>query len=142
MITLEIATRIANGVLAEGARRGFAPLCAVVLDAGGHILCLVRDERASIHRPQIAMAKASGCIGLGVGGRTLAGMAKERPTFIGALSDIFPNGCVAAPGGVLIRDAGGKLLGAVGVTGDQSDNDEACAKAAIERAGLIADTGD
>jgi len=141
ILTLDQAGRIVDAALAEGRHRGFAPLCAVVLDAGGHALALKRDERASIHRPQIATAKASGCLGMGFGGRELARRAEAMPAFIAALNGIFPDGILPVPGGVLIRDDNGILLGAVGVSGDTSDNDEICALAGIAAAGLPGDTG-
>jgi uncharacterized protein GlcG (DUF336 family) len=140
-LTLVKARTIADATLADGASRGFAPLCVVVLDAGGHPLALLRDERAAISRPEIATAKAAGCLGMGLGGRELARRAQAAPAFFTALAGILPRGIVPAAGGVLIRDAGGALLGAVGVSGDTSDNDEICALAGIAAAGLIADTG-
>ena len=141
MLTLEQATRIVDDALAEGAKRGFKPLCIVVLDAGGHALALKRDERASISRPEIATAKAAGCLGMGFGGRELARRAEKMPDFIAALNAIFAKGILPVPGGVLIRNAAGSLLGAVGISGDTSDNDEVCAVAGIKAAGLVADTG-
>lgn len=141
MLTLDQALTIARETLAEGQKRGFAPLCCVVLDAGGHALALLRDDKASIYRPEIATGKASGCLGMGFGGRELARRAAAAPTFFTGLQSIFPNGIIPVPGGVLIRDGGGKLIGAVGVSGDTSDNDEICAVAGIEAAGLRADTG-
>lgn len=140
-LTLNHARDIAQATLAEGAARGFAPLCVVVLDAGSHPLALLRDERAAISRPEIATAKAAGCLGMGLGGRELARRAQAVPAFFSALSGVFPKGIVPVAGGVLIRDAVGALLGAVGVSGDTSDNDEICAVAGIAAAGLIADTG-
>lgn len=141
MLTLEQASIIVDTVLADGKARGFAPLCAVVLDAGGHALSLKRDERASISRPEIATGKAAGCLGMGFGGRELAKRAAAMPGFFTAIAASFPKGIVPVPGGVLIRDASGVLLGAVGVSGDTSDNDEICALAGIAAAGLQADTG-
>lgn len=140
-LTLDHARTIAETTLAEGKALGFAPLCAVVLDTGGHALCLMRDERASISRPEIATAKAAGCLGMGFGGRELARRAALVPHFFASLTTVFPKGVIAVPGGVLIRDATGALLGAVGVSGDTSDNDEVCALAGIAAAGLVADTG-
>lgn len=140
-LTLDQASGIVDVALAEGSRRGFHPLCVVVLDAGGHALALKRDERASISRPEIATAKAAGCLGMGFGGREIAKRAQAVPAFIAALNGIFPKGILPVPGGVLIRDAGGALLGAVGISGDTSDNDEICAVAGIEAASLVADTG-
>lgn len=140
-LTLKQASTITDVALTEGARRKFAPLCVVVLDPGGHALALKRMERASISRPQIATAKAAGCLGMGFGGRELARRAQAVPAFFTALASILPQGIVPVAGGVLIRNAAGELLGAVGVSGDTSDNDEICAVAGIEAAGLIADTG-
>jgi uncharacterized protein GlcG (DUF336 family) len=140
-LTLTQASTIVDTALAEGKARGFAPLCVVVLDAGGHALVLKRDDRASISRPEIATGKAAGCLGMGFGGRELAKRAAAVPSFFTALASAFPKGIIPVPGGVLIRDAGGALLGAVGVTGDTSDNDEICAVTGIAAAGLVADTG-
>src|SRR5690348_15193291 len=131
MLTLDQASTIVDTALAEGAKRGFAPLCVVVLDAGGHPLVLKRVERASISRPEIATAKAAGCLGMGFGGREIARRAQGAPAFYATLATIFPKGIVPVPGGVLIRDTQGTLLGAVGISGDTSDNDEICAVAGI-----------
>lgn len=133
--------KIVQSVLSEGNARGLAPLCCVVLDAGGHPLALLRDDAASIHRPQIALAKASGCLGMGFGGRELKRRADAMPAFFYGLNSIFPAGILPVPGGVLIRSAG-QIIGAVGVSGDSSDNDEICAVAGIRAAGFDADTGD
>jgi uncharacterized protein GlcG (DUF336 family) len=140
-LTMDQALTIAQATLAEGAKLGCAPLCAVVLDTGGHALALLRNERASISRPEIATAKAAGCLGMGFGGREIAKRATAVPTFFAALNGVFPKGLLPVPGGVLIRDARGALIGAVGVSGDTSDNDELCALAGIAAAGLVADTG-
>jgi uncharacterized protein GlcG (DUF336 family) len=141
MLSLEQASTIIDTALAHARRAGLKPLCIVVLDAGGHMLALKRDEHASLARPQIATAKAAGCLGLGFGGRDIARRAVERPAFYAALASILPQGLVPVAGGVLIRDAAGALLGAAGVTGDTSENDEACAVAGILAAGLVADAG-
>ena len=141
MLSLDQALTIARETLAEGGKLGFAPLCCVVLDPGGHALALLRDERASIYRPEIATGKAAGCLGMGFGGRELAKRAAALPHFFTGLQAVFPKGMIPVPGGVLIRDANGTLLGAVGVSGDTSDNDEICAVAGIAAAGLQADIG-
>lgn len=140
-LTLEQASAIVDAALAEGQRLGCHPLCVVVLDTGGHTLALKRSERASISRPEIATAKAAGCLGLGFGGREIAKRAEAVPEFIAALNGIFPKGILPVPGGVLIRDGSGTLLGSVGISGDTSDNDEICAVAGIAAASLTADTG-
>lgn len=139
-LTLEQGVTIAQEALAEGQRLGLAPLCCVVLDAGGHVVALLRDERASIHRPEIATAKAAGCLGMGFGGRELQRRADAMPAFFAGLQAVFPKGILPVPGGVLIK-SNDALLGAAGVSGDTSDNDETCALAGIAAAGLTADTG-
>jgi len=140
-LTFDQALAIAKATLEEGRGRDFAPLCAVVLDAGAHPVVILRDDGASISRPEIATAKAAGCLGMGLGGRELAKRAAHVPYFFAALTTVFPKGLLPVPGGVLIRDETGEVLGAIGVSGDTSDNDEICAVAAIEAAGLKADTG-
>lgn len=140
-LTLDQALTISQATLAEGKAGGFAPLCVAVLDPGGHVLALLRDDKASIGRPEIATAKAAGCLFMGFGGRELAKRAQAVPHFFAALSGIFPKGIVPVAGGVLIRDDAGTLLGAVGVSGDTSDNDELCALAGIAAVGLTAETG-
>lgn len=140
-LTFDQALAIAKATLEEGRRRDFAPLCAVVLDAGAHPVVVLREDGASISRPEIATAKAAGCLGMGLGGRELAKRAAHVPHFFAALTTVLPKGILPVPGGVLIRDETGEILGAIGVSGDTSDNDEICAVAAIEAAGLKADTG-
>jgi uncharacterized protein GlcG (DUF336 family) len=141
ILSLRQAVEIAEGTLRAGLTAGYAPLCVAVLDQGGHVLALLRDERASIYRPQIAIAKASGCLGLGFGGRELAKRAQAMPQFFSSLSAIFPDGILPVAGGVLVRASQKQLCGAVGVSGDTSDNDEQCAVAGIKAAGFVADTG-
>lgn len=142
MLTLEQASIIVDSAMSEGRQRGLAPLCVVVLDSGAHAVAMKRSERASISRPQIATAKAAGCLGMGFGGRELARRAQAAPAFYAALTDVLPLGILPVAGGVLIRDSTRTLLGAVGVSGDTSDNDEVCAIAGILAAGLVADTGE
>ena len=142
MLTLEKARTVATVTLAQGKERGFAPLCCAVLDPGGHTLVVLRDECASISRPEIATAKAAGCLGMGFGGRELKRRADAMPGFFSGLQTVFPKGILPVAGGVLIRSSAGELLGAVGVTGDTSDNDEICALAGIAAAGLAAETGE
>lgn len=134
-LTLAQANAIANATLAKGRERGLKPLCVAVLDKGGHLIALQREDGASNLRPQIAMAKASGSLGLGVSSRTIGEMAAERPTFIASLASLTDAEIIPAAGGLLIK-AGDAVIGAVGVTGDTSDNDETCAAAGIAAAGL------
>jgi uncharacterized protein GlcG (DUF336 family) len=140
-LSLSQASSIVDAALAEGRRRGFAPLCVVVLDAGGHAVALKREDRASHARPRIATAKAAGCLSMGFGSREIARRAQSAPAFYDSLAGLLPQGLLPVPGGVLIRNAEGVLLGAVGVTGDTSDNDEICALAGIAAAELIAEAG-
>ena len=141
-LTLATCRIIADTALATGREKGMKPLGIVIVDARGSVrLTLVEDGNA-IMRPDIAHGKAFGCVAVGVGGRTLERMTKERPHFIGALGGLSRDRLTPVPGGVLIRNADGVLLGAVGVSGDTSDNDEVCALAGIAAAGLKADTGE
>jgi uncharacterized protein GlcG (DUF336 family) len=137
-ITLETADSVIAAAFAKGSALGLKPLSVAVLDAGGHLIAFKRQDGASTLRPQIAIGKASGALSLGVSSRKIAEMAAERPTFIGTLGSIAPHGIVPAAGGVIVIDADGLAVGAVGVTGDLSDNDEICALAGIEAAGLKA----
>jgi len=137
-ISLDQAQTIVAGALNEGRSLGLKPLSVVVLDAGGHMVAFAREDNSSNLRPQIATAKASGALALGVSSRAIGDMAIERPTFINAAAGLNPAGIVPAAGGVLVRNAAGELIGAVGVTGDTSDNDEAAALAGIKAAGLSA----
>ncbi|WP_397453265.1 heme-binding protein [Pseudomonas sp. NA-150] len=140
-LTLAVADRMVDEALREGQRQGFHPLCVAVLDAGGHLLALKRDERASLLRPQIASGKASSVLGMGFGGRELARRAELMPAFFGALGNLATGNMLPVPGGVLIRNEAGEILGAIGISGDTSDNDERCALVAINAAGLMPDAG-
>lgn len=141
VLNLDTATAISNRALAVGREIGAAPLTVAVLDAGGHLICLQREDGASLLRPQIAIAKAWGAVALGKGSRAIAADAQQRPAFIGAVNNLADGKLVPAPGGVLIRDARGELLGAIGITGDTSDIDEQCAIGAVQALGLKADAG-
>jgi uncharacterized protein GlcG (DUF336 family) len=136
-ISLAQANGIIDAALAKGVDLGLKPLAVVVVDAGGHDIAVQRQDGASILRPQIARAKASGALGLGVSSRKIGEIAAERPTFVATLGVIAPLGALPAAGGLIIVDGDGAPIGAVGVTGDTSDNDELCAAAGITAAGLI-----
>lgn len=135
-ISLEQARVIVAAAFAEGQRLGLKPLSVAVLDAGGHLLAFERQDGSSTLRPRIAAGKAAGALALGVSSRQIAVMAEERPVFIGALSAMPGQDMVPAAGGLIVIDKQGRTLGAVGVTGDTSDNDERCAIAGIGVAGL------
>jgi uncharacterized protein GlcG (DUF336 family) len=136
-ITLDQANRIVAGIFAKGAELKLKPLSAVVLDPGGHVIAFQRQDGASTMRFEIATGKASGALALGVSSRKIGEMAAERPSFVASLGPIAPHGVIPAAGGVIVAGEGG-VIGAVGVTGDTSDNDEACALAGIAAAGLRA----
>ena len=136
-LSLDQAGRIVDAALARGREMGLAPLAVAVLDAGGHLKAFKREDDAGIIRPQIAIGKAWGALGMGVGTRALA---SKSPEFLAALGAMSGGKVVPSPGGVLIRQ-GGRVVGAVGITGDTGENDEACAVAGIEAAGLDPDTG-
>jgi uncharacterized protein GlcG (DUF336 family) len=141
-LNLSTALCLAQAALAEGRKLGLAPLTVAVLDAGGHLITLLRDDGSSLLRPQIAIGKAWGVLGMGFGGRELARRAGTMPAaFFNALIELSHGQMVPVPGGVLIRDALGQVIGSVGVTGDTSDNDETAALAGIAAAGLKGDTG-
>jgi uncharacterized protein GlcG (DUF336 family) len=113
----------------------------VVLNPGGHLVCAKREDDSGIIRVEIATGKAYGALGMGWGSRTMMERAAQNPNFLTAIAAASGGRLVPNPGGVLIRDAGGKVLGAVGVSGDTGDNDEIIAVAGIEAAGLKADPG-
>ena len=106
-----------------------------MLDAGGHLVAFAREDASSNMRPQIAIAKASGALALGVSSRVIGEMAMDRPTFVNAAAALNPEGIIPAAGGLLIQ-SDGATIGAVGITGDLSDNDEKCAAAGIAAIGL------
>lgn len=137
-ISLAAAEAVIEGALAKGAALELKPLAVAVLDAGGHLIAVARQDGASTLRPQIAIGKAAGALALGISSRSIGEMAIERPTFIAALGAIVPAGIVPAAGGVIVVDSQGLSIGAVGVTGDTSDNDEVCALAGVAAASLTA----
>ncbi|OAI94077.1 MULTISPECIES: GlcG/HbpS family heme-binding protein [Pseudomonas] len=141
-LDVETAARLAATTLRQARELGIKPLAAAVLDAAGHPLAVLRDEQASFLRPRIASGKARGCLGMGVGGRELARRAQAMPTFFDAINSLTDGEVIPMPGGILLRDTQGRLLGAIGVSGDSSDNDEHCALLAIAAVGLRGDTGD
>lgn len=141
-LDLLTATDLASRAIRLARQAGFKPMAATVLDSAGHPLAVLRDEHASFLRPQIATGKARGCLGMGFGGRELARRAQAMPAFFDAINSLTGGEVIPVAGGVLIRNAQGQLIGAIGISGDTSDNDERCAVQAIDQVGLIADTGD
>ena len=141
-LTLSQAEAITAAARAKGRELNLQPLTVVVLDAGGQVKSVQREDGSSLLRPEIALGKAYGALSLGLGGRELARRAQAMQGFMNALSDIAGGRAVPVPGGVLACDAGGTILGAVGISGDVSAQDEVCAVAGIQAAGLRPDTGD
>ena len=142
-VTLAQASTIVDTALAKGHELDLHPLTVVVLDAGGHLVAMKRQDKSGILRTQIATGKAWGTLGMGFGGREFARRAAGGGgLFLTALMEASEGRVVPAPGGVLIRDAAGDIIGAVGISGDTSDKDEMCAVAGIEAAGLKPDTGE
>jgi uncharacterized protein GlcG (DUF336 family) len=135
-ISLEQANAVVAAAFDKGKALALKPLTVAVLDAGGHVVALQRQDGASTLRPQIAIGKAGGALALGVSSRKIGEMAVERPTFVTSLGPISAHGIIPAAGGILLLDETGALIGAVGITGDTSDNDEACALAGAVVAGL------
>jgi uncharacterized protein GlcG (DUF336 family) len=138
---LDTAREVGAGARTHASSAGFKPMTVVVLDAGGHGGAAEREDGSSMSRFEIAFGKAHGALSLGMGSRSIMGRAEQQPYFIAAVTSAVGGALVPVPGGVLVRDADGTLLGAVGVTGDTSDNDEAAAVAGIEAAGLTAQAG-
>jgi uncharacterized protein GlcG (DUF336 family) len=139
-LTLAVAETILASALNHAAGHSLKPVVVAVLDARGCVKVSAAQDGVSLLRSQIAHAKAYGALAMGVGSRTLYTRAQEQNYFIAAVNTLAGGQLVPVPGGVLIH-AEGVLLGAVGISGDSSDNDERCAVAAIEAAGFQADTG-
>jgi len=137
-VTLAQACTIVDVALKKGRETNCAPLTVAVLDAGGHLVAFKREDRSGILRYDIANGKAWGALGMGFGSRELAERAGKNPLFFGVLATVSQGRLVPVPGGVLVKDAYGSVLGAVGISGDTSDKDEVCAVAGIEAAGLKA----
>jgi len=140
VLTLTQASTIVDAALKKGRETHCAPLTVAVLDAGGHLVAFKREDKSGILRFDIAFGKAWGALGMGFGSRTLFERAANTPQFFTALAAASGGRLVPNPGGVLIRDPS-DIIGAVGISGDTSDKDEACAIAGIEAAGLKADAG-
>src|ERR1700720_4759054 len=139
-LTLDVARKILDAALAKGSQKKLKPLVITVLDARGCVKIAAAQDGTSLLRSEIAYGKAFGALALGMGSRALFQRAQEQAYFIDAVNTLAQGRLVPVPGGVLIQD-GTVLLGAIGVSGDTSDNDEACAVAGIEAVGLKANAG-
>jgi uncharacterized protein GlcG (DUF336 family) len=141
ILTLAQASTILDTALKTARDKNFQPLSVALLDAGGHLVAFKREDKSGILRFDIAFGKAWGALGMGLGSRTLFERAEKTPMFFTTLAAASGGRVVTNPGGVLVRDAAGDIVGAVGISGDTSDNDEICAIAGIAAAGLKADPG-
>ncbi|KIN60543.1 GlcG protein [Sulfitobacter noctilucae] len=139
-LTLQQAQSLISDCINWRKANDLKPLTVAVLDSGGYLMALAREDGTSNLRPQIAQGKAAGAIAMGLGSRALYERAKVEPFFIQAMNGLADGSLVPVAGGVLIKQDG-VIIGAVGITGDTSDRDEACAIAAIENAGFTADGG-
>lgn len=135
-LSLAQARSIIRAALAEGRQRRLQPLTVVVLDAGGHLVSMDREDGSGLMRLEIAQGKAWGALGVGLGSRTIGDRNKERAPFLTGASVASDGRFIPVPGGVLILDADSNVIGAVGISGDTADADEACVLAGIQAAGL------
>lgn len=140
-LTLQQAQTILAAALAHARAQSLKPMVVTVLDARGAYKALAAEDGTSLKRAEIAHGKAHGALALGMGSRAIAKRAAEQAYFIAAVTHAAGGALIPVPGGVLIRDSAGALLGAVGISGDTSDNDEAAALAGVQEAGLTADPG-
>ena len=141
MIDLAHAAIIVDKALEQGRTMGLPPLTVAVLDAAGCLVSFKREDGSSLLRPDIAQAKAYGALAMGMGSRAIAARASVAPAFVNAVNALAGGRLIPVPGGVLIRSSGKAVIGAVGITGAVSEQDEACAVAGIVAAGFTADTG-
>lgn len=135
-LSLAQANALIEAAFAHGAELGLKPLTATIHDPGGHLIAAQRQDGASNMRVKLAGGKACGALALGVSSRMIGEMAVERPHFVASVDTMSEGGLVPAAGGLIVCGPDGTVLGAIGVTGDTSDNDEACALAAIAALGL------
>ena len=140
-ITLPQAQAIVTGALTHARAQNLSPLLVLVLDSRAAPKACAAEDGASHARYDVAHGKANGALAMGIGSRSIAKRARDTPSFIASLTTVISGGLVAGPGGVLVRNEAGEIIGAVGISGDIGDNDEAAAIAGIEEAGLRADQG-
>ncbi|MEZ5732674.1 MAG: heme-binding protein [Paracoccaceae bacterium] len=139
MLGIDAARIIIAEALKAGKAAGMKPLSVIVLDAGGHVLAFERSDGASPGRFGIAQAKAYGAVMLGIGGRAQQARAETQAYFMAAANGVYGGKVMPVAGGLLVRDGSGAVIGAVGVTGDTSDNDAIAGEAGIRAAGLVAE---
>ncbi|HEY1670487.1 MAG TPA: heme-binding protein [Trebonia sp.] len=136
-IGLETAKSITAGARAAAKEYGLKPLTVVVLDAGGHVVSVEREDGSANNRFEIAFGKAYGALALGMGSRSLMARAEQQPYFITSAAAAIGGRLIPVPGGVLVKDEAGTVVGCVGVSGDTSDNDELAAISGIKSASLL-----
>lgn len=135
-LTLAQANTILSAALQASHQAGYAPMAVVVLDDAGHLKAAQREDGASMFRVDVATGKAWAAVGMGTSSRMLAERAKGNPNFFGALASTAQGRFLPQTGAVLIKDAEGRVLGAVGASGGTGDEDEAICIAGISAAGL------
>jgi uncharacterized protein GlcG (DUF336 family) len=138
---LATAERIVDAALKAGTEAGLLPLTIAVLDAGGHLVLLKRQDGSGILRADIAIGKAYGALGMGIASRTVRDRLKDRPAFQGAIAAASDGRFIPVPGGVLALDERNEAIGAVGISGDASDKDEYAAIMGVHGAGLASHPG-
>jgi len=138
-LTLAAAQTIVAEALAHAQRGGLKPLAVAVLDSRGAIKAAAAEDGASLKRFEVAHGKAYGALALGMGSRAIGKRAEQQPSFVAAVTHVVGGALVPVAGGVLIK-GDNAILGAVGISGDTSDNDEAAALAGIEASGLTGQT--
>jgi uncharacterized protein GlcG (DUF336 family) len=140
-LTLETARQLVDEVLTKSKELNLKPIAIAVLDDRGCLRAFAAQDGTSLLRGEVARGKAFGALALGLGSRAIFERAQKQPYFVDAVNTLAQGAIIPVPGGVLVRDGDRKVLGAIGISGDSSDNDEACAIAAITAAGLDADAG-
>ena len=139
-LSLKEANTVIDGTFAEAAKRKLRPLSAIVLDAGGRVKAFQKQDGSSLLRFEIAYGKAFGSLGLGRPSRLVLQKAKDKPLFMESVVNLADGPIFLEGGAQLIRDpSSGEVMGAVGVTGDTNQMDDACAIVGIHSAGLKTD---
>ncbi|MBL6782362.1 MAG: heme-binding protein [Alphaproteobacteria bacterium] len=141
MLTLNNANTISAAALAEARKMNLKPISVVVLDHRAATISIQSEDGVCIMRSDIAKAKANAAIQLGMGTRGLMNRAEQQAYFVDAVNGLGNGNIIPVPGGVLVKDKNGNIIGAVGISGDTSDNDESAAIAGISAAELTADAG-
>ncbi len=140
-LTLDLARAIADTVLAKSKELGLKPIAVAVFDERGCLKAFAAQDGTSLMRGEVAQGKAYGALALGMGSRSIFKRAQEQAFFIDAVNTLAQGKIIPVPGGVLMRDCAGNLVGAVGVSGDTSDNDEICVLSGVTSVSLVPDAG-